>query len=475
MFPFPRPSIESVSSATPTEVGAQCTSEIFHEAILASSSRVRDSLPEQHRAHFEALRQEIIDFAKAHDIPRESLAKPDALREAAKKLSIPDLTQLANLLERFEHLLVKKELLINKEALEYAEEFYHLEKQYTSQVELLKQVGIFHPKKETKQTKSLSTFFRSLLPFGKKKRPEVSTIPETPEVLCVTGIDGKEYPIPTLEQIASRLFERREELSTKHDQGFTKLLLVPFGMSFNTLWKTFKQFLLSYKQNNPTFVLDTNEPLSTWSEYQGADIGDSPKLVYHPHSFTQDGHGGKTKMEILKKQAEGLWTPAFAGVAEVGATGTPGWTIHLLQPLNLDTQDTETPMGFAPIPREGQGTPQGDLTPRPPLETGRSSKEYLSTLQEAQDDPHSPYSHESGMTPEDWIMAFMTHLSQTGKPMDNWQNNTESISHLIGAFFPSSVNVPGSCWDRGFRQVRLGGRDSGARDGNIGARSSVMI
>ena len=51
-------------------------STILHEAILASSSSVRDSLPEQHRAHFETLRQEIIDFAQAHGIPRESLANP---------------------------------------------------------------------------------------------------------------------------------------------------------------------------------------------------------------------------------------------------------------------------------------------------------------------------------------------------------------------------------------------------------------
>ncbi len=427
MFPFPRPSIESVSSATPTEVGAQCTSEIFHEAILASSSRVRDSLPEQHRAHFEALRQEIIDFAKAHDIPRESLAKPDALREAAKKLSIPDLTQLANLLERFEHLLVKKELLINKEALEYAEEFYHLEKQYTSQAELLREAGILKDE-------------------------------------AILGIDGKKYPIPTLEQIAIRLFERREELKTKHDQGFTKLLLVPFGMSLDALCETFRQFLLTYKEDHKTFDLNTDDPLWTLENYQGADVGDCPNLVYYPMSFDKHDHQGKTKAQILEEQKN-------------NQSPFPGWTIHLLQPSNLELQDTETPTGFAPIPLQGQGTSQGDITPRPPLETNKTPNEYLSLLQVSKDNEDSPYSLESGMTPEDWIIAFMTHLSETGKHLDDVRNPTEtgSYCYLTGAFFPSSVNVPGSCWDRGFRQVRLGGRDSGARDGNIGARSSVMI
>jgi len=469
---FSRPSSEIF--ATPAEAGAQRTSEILSEAILASSSSVRDSLPKEHHKHFETLRQEIIDFTQAHDIPRESLAKPDALREAASKLSIPDLERLANLLERFEHLLVKKEPWENKEALEYVEEHYHLKEQYTSQVSLLEQVGILHSKKESKKIQNLSTFFRSLLPFGKKKRPEVSTIPETPEVLCITGIDGKEYPIPTLEQITIRLFERREELKTKHDQGFTKLLLVPFGMSLDALRETLKQFLLKHKKDNPSFDLDTNQPLWTWLEYPGADIGDPPKLVYYPQSFDQEGHGGKTKMEILEEQAGRRWTPTSVGVAEGSETGTPGWTIHLLQPS--DPSDSHSP-GFAPIPHEGQGTPQGDLTPRPSLEAGKTPTEYLSLLQKSQDDPYSPYSQESGMTPEDWIMAFMTHLTETKKPLDDVWNitNTESISYLTGAFFPSSVHVPIVCWYRGNLRAILSRDVPHAQAGHLGARFSVMV
>src|SRR3989339_1009122 len=235
----------------------------LHEAIMDSVSSARDSLPKEHHKHFETLRQEIIDFTQAQGIPREALAKPDLLRKAAEKLSTPNLEQLANLLERFEHLIVKKEPWTNKEALEYAEEHYHLEKQYTAQVTLLEKSGI--------------------LKEG-----------------AILGIDDKKYPIPTLEQIAIRLFERRETLRTKHDQGFTKLLLVPFGMSLDTLQETLKQFLLDYKQSHPTFELNTNEPLWTWDEYQGADIGDPPNLVYYSQSFTKEGHGGKTKIEILE-------------------------------------------------------------------------------------------------------------------------------------------------------------------------------
>ena len=425
------------------------------EAIMDSVSSVRDSLPEQHHEHFETLRQEIIDFAKAHDIPRESLSKPDALTQAARKLSTSDLTQLANLLERFEYLLKNKEPREEiSEAIEYAEEFYHLKKQYDLQVELLTEVGIL-------------------------------------ENGTILGIDGKRYSIPTLEQITVRLFERRETLKTKYDQGFTKLLLVPFGMSLDALQETFKQFLLSYKQNNPTFDFDTNEPLWIGEGYQGADTGDSPKLVYYPQSFTKESHGGKTKMEIFKEQTGRRWTPTSVGVAggsgvgmagESGA-GTPGWTIHLLQPS--DPTDSHS-LGFALIPREGQGTPQGDLTPRPPfrergdrppLETNKTPMEYLSLLQFSQEDENSPYHNESGLTPENWIMAFMTHLSETGKLLDDVWNpaNTESYCYLTGAFFPFSTFVSGACWNRGDRKVDLDGSRSRAQNGSIGVRTSVMI
>ncbi|MDP2815443.1 MAG: hypothetical protein Q8O19_02055 [Rectinemataceae bacterium] len=153
----------------------------------------------------------------------------------------------------------------------------------------------------------------------------------------------------------------------------------------------------------------------------------------------------------------------------------PGWTVHLLQPSNPDEQDTETSKGFAPIPRKGQGTPQGDLVPRPLLEAGKSPNEYLSIFQKVQDDEDSPYHGETGMTPEDWIIAFMIHLTETGEPMDKWQNGTESISYLTGVFFRSSANVPCACWYRAGRRADLGGSDPRNRDENVGVRSSVMI
>ncbi|KKU41251.1 MAG: hypothetical protein UX57_C0005G0081 [Candidatus Uhrbacteria bacterium GW2011_GWE2_46_68] len=106
----------------------------------------------------------------------------------------------------------------------------------------------------------------------------------------------------------------------------------------------------------------------------------------------------------------------------------------------------------------------------------KDSNEYLSILQKAQEDKDSPYHGETGLTSEDWIIAFMTHLSETRQPLDNYENNKESISFLTGAFFlSSSAYVPCACWRRAVRRVFLDGGGPRARGEDIGLRFSVMI
>ena len=150
----------------------------------------------------------------------------------------------------------------------------------------------------------------------------------------------------------------------------------------------------------------------------------------------------------------------------------PGWTVHLLQPSNPSDQNSP---GFAHIPMLGEGTSCGRENSRPDLEAGSSAHEYFSILQEAQNDPYSPYHHESGMTSEDWILACITHLKEIGRPLDDYMDGHESMTYLTGAFFPSIDSVPRASWNRTFRQIRLDDYDSHTQIGYTGARTSVII
>ena len=46
------------------------------------------------------------------------------------------------------------------------------------------------------------------------------------------------------------------------------------------------------------------------------------------------------------------------------------------------------------------------------------------------------------MTPEDWILAYMIHLSETGEPLDRFEKGGADKSILIGAYFLFKDVVP---------------------------------
>ncbi|KKU34089.1 MAG: hypothetical protein UX57_C0007G0080 [Candidatus Uhrbacteria bacterium GW2011_GWE2_46_68] len=402
-----RPTLESAPSA------------VLHETVLNSVSSVRKSIPEQYRAHFETLRQEIIAFAETHGIPRASLTKLDALREAAQKLSTPDLKHFVYILESFGYLLAHHEPDKNRlpEHLEEIESLYNLRRQYTDQVAILEQTRI--------------------LKNG-----------------VIDGIGGWQFPLPTLEQIAQKIYEQQEMLGAKYAQGFTKLLLVPFGMSLDVLILTFKQFLLSYKKKHPNFLLNTTDPLSVFEEYRGADRSDDTKLVYYPASVDESYYPDHTKTAILKKQLN-------------DPQALPGWTVHLLQPS--DPSDPHSP-GIAPIPKTEEAYEFGKNVLRPDLKTNQNARDYLAILEKAKDDPDSPYYRESGFAPEDWMFAFMTHLIETGKPLDE-----NAAIQLIGAYFLRSNAVPGAFWSPQEQKIKLVALSPQKKNLLYGARTSIIL
>ena len=395
--------------------------------MASSSDRARGSVPEQYRTRFDQLRNGILAFCQEFHIPSEALKSIDifgnALSSHAPRIPLKEIERVSLLFRRLEHLLVHKELWKDEEALREAERRYRLKEQYATQVRFLKEVGILN------------------------------------EHNAILGIDGKEYPIPTLEQIAERLCdpERREFFETKQDQGFTKLLLVPFGMSLDTLRDTFEQFLFTYKQTqHPTFPFDNHIPLSRMDDYVEADIADPPNLIYHPTIFDKDRHQGKTKQEILEEQ-------------EQDADAVFGWRIHLFQ-----VPHDHRKKGFREIPREGKGREEGVTIVRPDLEMGKTPDTYLSILKEASYNPASPYYGEFGMTPEDWIIASMVHLRETKKPLDHYGRNEGVVSYLIGSFFTCG-NVPHAYWGYGLGRANLEVGVPHALANYIGVRTSVIV
>jgi hypothetical protein len=263
----------------------------------------------------------------------------------------------------------------------------------------------------------------------------------------IHGIDGKVYPMPSYQEIRSRIREQRDVLEKKAEQGFTKLLIVPFGMNLDQLVEKYKALLLKHKAEGKLFAtkesdsdleealdLDTSEPVWAWDEYKGADV--NGKLVYDPKEFSEN-HGGKTKAEIL---------------AVAQRKSSPAWRIVMIE------SDPN-------IPRAGKGKSVGG---RGRIEANKTPNEYLDAIGRGE------YQNESGTVPEEWLMQAITTLEKKNQVIDDYRGKG-SIAYNTGAYFQASDDVPGAYWNRDNRRANLSRSDPTTRDGDIGARSVVRV
>jgi len=269
----------------------------------------------------------------------------------------------------------------------------HLEKQYLSQVEILNSSGILETLSSGEQG----------IKIGKK-----------------------EYPLPTLDSILERLRENSEQLDKKASQGFTKLLVVPFGLDLQTLIEKYKQVLLKHHNNNTLLdsdgkplELDTNQPVWTWDGYQ------NEPLVYFPQSFDQNNHQGTPKDQLEP------------------------WQILLVEDM-ID------------LPKQGEGK---TLNTRKQLEANQTPNSYLEQILKEQ---------EQGLTPESWLLLAITYLEEQNKQIDDYAGQGK-LSYLPGAYFPKSAGVPVAYWIRVNQQAKLYRINTDNSNASNSVRSSVKI
>jgi len=283
----------------------------------------------------------------------------------------------------------------------------------------------------------------------------------------ITGIDGKEYPLPSFTHIKAEIHKNQETKDFYLEQfhrGFTHLHITPFALSIDQHMAILKATILAeYKKNgghiysatpdilhttlaqlqamqDQEFPLNPDDPLYQWDQYTNADTtGD---LVYFPTSFDKTNHGGKTKQQILDAQT---------------TAGSPfaGYQVSLLHP-------------HLHIPRTGN-TPNTHI-----LAAGQSPREYLTTLTEAkQDRKHLQYA-QRGQTIEEALTLVTTILQKHHQLLDDYGRGG-SFHYALGSYFPRSGYVPCAYAIRVGGRFNVDGFDPGRRDSGYGFRSAVGI
>lgn len=250
-------------------------------------------------------------------------------------------------------------------------------------------------------------------------------------MMGIKGIDGKEYPFPTIEDVMARGKDKMDLLQKKAQQGFTKLLVVPFAMPLKELMEKYKMLCLDlYKKKGKFFAPKKNagdademleyageaDPFYAWEEYfEGDKTGN---IVYMQKKLAAEGHGGMTKMQLLDM-----------GKDMKGA----GWDMVMLEDM-------------ANIPRKGMGKEVGG---RKQFETTMTPGWYLEQLM-----TNPMYAGESGMSPEDFLANALVTLATTHSVLNDWQGHG-GVEYLIGALFVKQMKVGTACWRRAYKRTGM--------------------
>jgi hypothetical protein len=237
---------------------------------------------------------------------------------------------------------------------------------------------------------------------------------------CLTAIDGKRYPLPSIEEVLARM--QTPELQTKLRQGFDTLLLVPFGLPLERFLDAWRQGLRCHATTlRGVGAFNEADPLDAWEQYH------VEPLVYEPRSFVPAVHDGRPKEDIL--------------VAE-----ERNWDVLLVEGAILD------------LPCEGQGQTIGG---RRQLECGQSPAEHLLELQRR---------GEIGLMPEAYVVQFLDALERRGQVLD-----VQTFSSLPGSFLPVSRCIPGAFWDSRNGRAVLVGDETDYHLAYYGVRAAVRV
>ena len=235
----------------------------------------------------------------------------------------------------------------------------------------------------------------------------------------IWGIDGRFHPLPSFEIVQPLI--AAPWCQQKVEQGFARLLLVPFGLPLARLTEAWREGLLRHADLlREHGGLDRGMPLWVWNGYE------REALAYFPERFEQD-HGGRTKWEILSSDSWAAW-----------------------QVLLIEESSPE-------VPPLGEGRVVGG---RRQLERGGTPRQYLEALPEG----------EIGWTPEVHIMAFLDALERKGTVLD-----LETITFLIGSYCSAAGQVPDAYWNWRQRQACLDARTPDIGHPYDGARTAVRI
>ena len=259
-------------------------------------------------------------------------------------------------------------------------------------------------------------------------RTGILTLLPKSERFGVVGLDGKEYPIPTQEQVIELFAQNSELVGRKVPQGFDRLELTPMATSIPLLIDRMcaaivkhaaegKIYQTRHSPADPLIPVRVNAEKQVWIWETLRQALDTDALVYFPQEYAPNPKG-QTKSQLIHNSH---------------ICAVPGWSVGLVESLPI-------------MPKQGQAK---TLAGRKQLEIGLSPKEYLQILKTP------TYHGETGRTLEDFLTKCLTHLETTNE-VNNDLGDYNAL-WLLGQYLKISYAevVPTGRWHRDVGRVCL--------------------
>ncbi len=235
------------------------------------------------------------------------------------------------------------------------------------------------------------------------------------------------FPLPKFEEISERIREREKFFSRKARQGFTKLVLVPFGIINNDLIVAYERALTDHKDEliNPLdgskHNLNASFPVMLDTEFESFRFLDlAGDLLYGPRSLDIADTGAKTKQEMLERN--------------------DGWQIMLLEDLPS-------------LPWRRQAKTVGG---RKQIEAPKRPAEYLALLRE-----NPSYEGEQAINIETWICYAMKQLEEKHQVIDDMGDlkvaagTSSTPCMLLGSIMKDTLKIPAADWSENSAYITL--------------------
>lgn len=288
---------------------------------------------------------------------------------------------------------------------------------------------------------------------------------------------GQKYPMPSWKEVQKilRKPENREIIKEKSAQGFTQMLLVPFGCDLQIMAQKFKTRVKELDQSglnpdgssNPNKGIfgaggekvefgrdDDNDPVNIWEGW------DESQMVYYPKIYDTENHGGLNKEDAIR--INGAWQICFVEDLEKMA----------VIPERADDQK-DVIGGRRRMDRQGSFI-KADFKDNP---NEPRISEYKSAMDDKQKliNPNA-YEYEIGFTPEKYLWMQLTSLLAKEKPiLMDYENNEWRGTYLTECYNYALDRVPVAYWNGANRLISLGRDNPADRSDDCGARSSVDI